>query len=279
MSPPSCEAGWSAREFICISEFEALRAERVEGQTYFVIEGAGEPPRLAVDAILVAVGRRPNVEGLGLEQAGVVYEDKGVQVNDFLQTSNRRIYAAGDICSAYKFTHAADAMARIVVRNALLFDRLFFGRGRMSRQVIPWCTYTEPEIAHVGLTVQQAEERGIAIQTFRQDLAEIDRAILDGETEGFAIIHVRKGSDQIVGATLVAAHAGEMMGEVVLAMMRKLGLASLAQAIHSYPTQVEVLRRLGDAYQRSRLTPRRGAILRKLLRLDALKPAIYADTR
>ena len=153
-----------------------------------------------------------------------------------------------------------------MVRNALLFDRLFFGRGRMSRQVIPWCTYTEPEIAHVGLTVQQAEERGIAIQTFRQDLAEIDRAILDGETEGFAIIHVRKGSDQIVGATLVAAHAGEMMGEVVLAMTRKLGLASLAQAIHSYPTQAEVLRRLGDAYQRSRLTPRRGAILRKLLR-------------
>ncbi|MGH7170830.1 MAG: mercuric reductase [Gemmataceae bacterium] len=244
----------------------ALRAEHVEGQTYFVVEGVGEPLRLPTDAILVAVGRRPNVEGLGLEQAGVAYDQNGVQVNDFLQTSNRRIYAAGDICSAYKFTHAADAMARIVVRNALLFDRLFLGRGRMSRLVIPWCTYTEPEIAHVGLTARQAAERGIAIQTFRQDLSEVDRAILDGETEGFATIHVREGSDRIVGATVAAAHAGEMMGEVVLAMTANLGLASLARTIHSYPTQAEVLRRLGDASQRARLTPRLAAILRTILR-------------
>lgn len=245
---------------------QELRAEHREGQTHILIQGAGEPVRLTADAVLVAVGRQPNIEELGLEQAGVAYDKNGVHVNDFLQTSNRRIYAAGDVCSAYKLTHAADAMARIVVRNALLFDRLYFGRGRMSRLVIPWCTYTDPEIAHVGLTAEQAVQHGIAIQTFRHDLSAVDRAILDGDSEGFAIIHVRKGCDKIVGATLVAAHAGEMMGEVVLARTHNLGLASLAQTVHSYPTQAEVLRQLGDAYQRSRLTPRLAAILRTILR-------------
>jgi pyruvate/2-oxoglutarate dehydrogenase complex dihydrolipoamide dehydrogenase (E3) component len=244
----------------------ALRTERVEGQTHFLIAGEGEPVRLPVDAILVAVGRQANVEGLGLEQASVEYDETGVKVNDFLQTTNRRIYAAGDICSRFKFTHAADAMARIVLRNALFFDRVFVGRGRMSRLVLPWCTYTDPEIAHVGLTARQAGEQGLAIQTFRQDLKEVDRAVLDGETEGFALVHVRQGSDRIVGATIVAAHAGEMLGEVVLAMTKKLGLSALAETIHSYPTQAEVLRKLGDAYQRSRLTPRVAGFFRTLLR-------------
>jgi pyruvate/2-oxoglutarate dehydrogenase complex dihydrolipoamide dehydrogenase (E3) component len=244
----------------------AVGAERVAGQSCLLLQGQDGPLRLEADAILLAVGRRPNVENLGLERAGVEYDRAGVKVNDFLQTTNRRIYAAGDVCSPYKFTHAADAMARIVLRNALFFDRWFFGRGRMSRLVIPWCTYTDPEIAHVGLTAEQAAERGLAIQTFRQELAEVDRAVLDGETEGFAMIHVRKGGDKIVGATIVAAHAGEMIGEVALAMTRKLGLSAFAQTIHCYPTQVEVLRKLGDAYQRSRLTPRAAAIFRAILR-------------
>jgi pyruvate/2-oxoglutarate dehydrogenase complex dihydrolipoamide dehydrogenase (E3) component len=244
----------------------ALGVERLEGQTYFLIAGEGEPVRLPADAILVAVGRQANVEGLGLEQVGVEYDGSGVKVNDFLQTTNRRIYAAGDICSPFKFTHAADAMARLVLRNALFFDRVFVGRGRMSRLVIPWCTYTDPEIAHVGLTARQAAEQGLAIQTFRHELKEVDRAVLDGETEGMALVHVRKGSDRIVGATLVAAHAGEMIGEVVLAMTKKIGLSAFAATIHSYPTQAEVLRKLGDAYQRSRLTPRVAAFFRTILR-------------
>ncbi len=243
----------------------AVGAERIDGQTCFLIQGEGEPVRLPADAILVAVGRQANVEDLGLEQAGVAYDRLGVKVDDFLRTTNRRIYAAGDVCSSYKFTHAADAMARIVLRNALLFDRLFFGRGRLSRLVIPWCTYTDPEIAHVGLTAHQAEEQRIAIRSYRQDLAEVDRAVLDGETGGFAMIHVHQGSDRLVGATIVAAHAGEMIGEVVLAMTHELGLSALAQTIHCYPTQVEVLRRLGDAYQRARLTPRAAALFRTIL--------------
>ena len=244
-------------------EAQPRAVERENGQRFVLLAGAG---RLAADAILVAVGRRPNVENLGLDRAGVAFDVKGVQVNDFLQTTNRRIYAAGDVCSAYKFTHAADAMARIVLRNALFFDRLFIGRARMSQLVIPWCTYTDPEVAHVGLTTRQAQERGLSIETFRQDLAEADRAVLDGETEGFALVHVRKGTDHIVGATMVAAHAGEMIGEVVLAMSRRLGLSTLSQTIHCYPTQAEVWRRLGDAYERSRLTPRVASFLRTILR-------------
>jgi pyruvate/2-oxoglutarate dehydrogenase complex dihydrolipoamide dehydrogenase (E3) component len=234
--------------------------ERVGGQKFLLL--GGDPPgRLPVDAVLVAVGRRPNVEGLGLEQAGVEYDRAGVKVNDFLQTTNRRVYAAGDVCSAYKFTHAADAMARVVLRNAL-----FFGRARVSRLVIPWCTYTDPEVAHVGLTRREAEEHGLAVQTFRESLAEVDRAVLDGDTDGFAIAHARRGSDRIVGATLVARHAGEMAGELALAMTKGLGLAALSETVHCYPTQVEVLKRLGDAYQKSRLTPRAAWVLRTILR-------------
>jgi pyruvate/2-oxoglutarate dehydrogenase complex dihydrolipoamide dehydrogenase (E3) component len=240
--------------------------EQVDGQKFLLFSGAGpagggSPGRLPVDAVLVAVGRRPNVEGLGLEQAGVAYDQAGIQVNDFLQTTNRRVYAAGDVCSAYKFTHAADAMARIVLRNAL-----FFGRARVSALVIPWCTYTDPEVAHVGLTRQEAEGRGLAVQTFRVSLAEVDRAVLDGDTDGFAVAHVRRGGDRIVGATLVARHAGEMIGELALAMTRGLGLSALSETIHCYPTQAEVLKHLGDAYQKSRLTPRTAGLLRTLLR-------------
>src|SRR5262249_36192050 len=154
----------------------------------------------------VGTGRSPNVEGLNLETAGVDYDTKnGVKVNDRLRTSNRRIYSAGDICSPYKFTHAADAMARIVLRNAL-----FLGRARASALVSPWCTYTDPEIAHVGLYEAQARDRGMAVDTFVQEFNHVDRAVLDGAGDGLVKVHVKKGSDRIVGATIVAPHAGEM---------------------------------------------------------------------
>jgi pyruvate/2-oxoglutarate dehydrogenase complex dihydrolipoamide dehydrogenase (E3) component len=238
-----------------------VAAEREGGQQFLVIDRAGRRERLPADALLVAVGRQPNVEDLGLEAAGVEYDRKGVKVNDFLQTSNRRVYAAGDISSPYKFTHAADALARLVLRNAL-----FFGRARVSELVIPWCTYTDPEVAHVGLTAQEARQRGLDVQSFTVPLAEVDRAVLEGEAEGFALVHARKGSDRIVGATIVAAHAGEMIGELALTMTRGLGLSVLSQTIHPYPTQVEVLKQLGDAYQKTRLTPRTTGFLRTLLR-------------
>ncbi len=216
------------------------------------LEYEGTNSELPVDAILLGVGRAPNVEGLNLEAAGVTYDTKeGVQVNDRLQTTNPRIYAAGDICSPYKFTHMADALARIVIQNAL-----FLGRAKASALTIPWCTYTDPEIAHVGLYEQEAQERGIAVKTFVQELDEVDRAILDGETEGFVKVHVRAGSDKILGATVVARHAGEMVSELTLAMVGGLGLKTLAKTIHPYPTQAEAIRKTADAYNRTRLTPR-----------------------
>ena len=215
-----------------------------------VIEGEGGGGELRVDEILVGVGRAPNVDGLGLETAGVAYDKGGVKVDDRLRTANRKIYAAGDICFPYKFTHTADAMARIVIRNAL-----FRGRGRTGALVIPWCTYTEPEIAHVGLYEREAEERGFPVETFVQEFKDVDRAILDGETEGFVKLHVRKGTGTILGATIVAHNAGDMISEITLAMVGKIKLGALSSTIHPYPTQAEAIKKVGDAFMRTRLTP------------------------
>jgi len=223
---------------------------RKEGPDKVLTLEGGGCPELPVDDILLGVGRAPNVEGLGLEAAGVAYDQAGVKVNDRLQTSNKRIFAAGDICSPYKFTHAADAMARLVVRNAL-----FLGRARASALTMPWCTYTDPEVAHVGLYEKEAGERGLKVQTFVQDLADVDRPVIDGETDGFVKVHVRQGTDKILGATIVARHAGDMISELTLAMVGGLGLKTIADTIHPYPTQAEAVKKVGDAYNRTRLTP------------------------
>ena len=121
---------------------------------------------------------------------------------------------------------------------------------------MPRCTYTDPEVAHVGLTEREAEARGLAVRAIVQELTEVDRAVLDGETEGFVKVLVRAGTDRIVGATIVARHAGEMLPELTLAMTRGVGLGALASVIHAYPTQADAIRRLGDAWNRTRLTPR-----------------------
>jgi pyruvate/2-oxoglutarate dehydrogenase complex dihydrolipoamide dehydrogenase (E3) component len=215
---------------------------------------------IEVDQLLVAIGRAPNVEGLCLENAGVSYSGKGVHINDFFQTSNKRVYAAGDICSPYQFTHAADFMARSVVRNAL-----FKGRARHSGLLIPWTTYTSPELAHVGLTPQSAQEQGVEIDTFTQAMSGVDRAVLEGETEGFLRVHVGRGTDRIVGATVVAAHAGELMGSIAMAMNKRLGLGAVANVIHPYPTHGEAFRKAGDLYNRTRLTPFLAKCFRKWL--------------
>ena len=205
----------------------------------------------SVDEILVGVGRAPNVQKLNLEAAGVKYQNRpGVEINPYLQTSNPRIYAAGDICFPYKFTHTADALARIVIQNAL-----FLGRKKHSLLTIPWCTYTDPEIAHVGMYEKDAQAKGIEVHTLVRPLKELDRAITDGEEEGLLKVHLKKGTDKILGATLVARHAGEMISEITLAMVSNIGLSTLATVIHPYPTQAEAIKQLGDAYNRTRLTP------------------------
>lgn len=221
-----------------------------EGKIRFSVQSHGTRHDEVVDRLLVAVGRAPNVEGLGLAEAGVAFTAKGVQVNDQLRTTNPDIYAAGDICSPFQFTHAADFMARIVIRNAL-----FMGRGKAGALTIPWCTYTEPEIAHVGLYEQQARDRGVRVETFTRHFSEVDRAILEGRTQGFVRVHVRKGSDKIVGATIVAPNAGDMISELTLAMTHGLGLKQIANTIHPYPTRGEAIRQVADAYNRTRLTP------------------------
>jgi pyruvate/2-oxoglutarate dehydrogenase complex dihydrolipoamide dehydrogenase (E3) component len=223
-----------------------VRVER--DRTLVVDRGHGEE-RVRADHLLVATGRTPNLEGLGLEAAGIVATAHGIEVDDHLRTANRRVFAAGDVASRFQFTHAADAMARIVIQNAL-----FFGRKRVSALTIPWCTYTDPEVAHVGMSAEAAAQRA-DLTTLTVPLAEVDRAVLDGETAGFARVHTdRRG--RILGATLVSRHAGETIGELALAMTHGLGLGDLAATIHPYPTQAEAVRKLGDAYQRTRLTPR-----------------------
>ena len=152
---------------------------------------------------------------------------------------------------AQKFTHAADFAARTVIQNAL-----FLGRKKLSALSIPWCTYTDPEIAHVGLSERQAAERGVAIDTYLRPFAEVDRAVIDGEDEGFVKVHVRRGTDRIVGATIVARHAGDMIGELTLAISAGISLGRLASVIHPYPTQAEAIRQVGDMYNRTRLTLR-----------------------
>ena len=219
----------------------------------------GDRTELEVDEILVGVGRVPNVDLLALDDAGIEFDaHDGVKVNDRLSTTNPRVFAAGDVCSRFKFTHAADALARIAIQNAL-----FFGRARASALCVPWCTYTSPEVAHVGLQEQEARELGIPVTTFHEELARVDRAVLDGETEGFVKVHVRKGTDRIVGATVVASHAGDIIAELTLAMTARVGLSKLARTIHPYPTQGEAIKRVADSYNRTRLTPRLKALLEK----------------
>ena len=194
------------------------------------------------DAVLVATGRAPNTDGLGLDAAAVAHDAEGVRVGPTLRTTNPRIYAAGDVASRFKFTHAADALARIVIQNAL-----FFGRKRADRVVIPWCTFTDPEVAHVGMNSAEASTQQAL--TITVPLGDVDRAIVDDETAGFVRVHHRAG--RILGATIVAPSAGEMIGTIAYAMRKERqpwrpggdGL-SVSDALH------------GAASGRGRLSPR-----------------------
>ena len=235
---------------ICLSA-KVVKASMSGHERIVIIERNGDRSELAVDEILVGVGRAPNLEGLGLEAAGIRYDPRlGVMVDEQLRTSNRRVFAAGDICSPFKFTHTADAQARILIANAL-----FMGRRKTSALTIPWCTYTDPEVAHVGLYEQEARQKGVDVTTLTVPLSDVDRALLDGEVEGFARVHLKKGNDTILGATIVARHAGEMINELSLAMTAGLGLTAIGNTIHPYPTQAEGVKKLADAYNRTRLTP------------------------
>ena len=226
--------------------YKAVRA----GGGRLTVQGPAGTRELPYDALLLGTGRKPNVEQLGLEAAGVRLGRHGVEVDEYLRTSNPNIYAAGDVAFPQKFTHAAMATARLCIANAL--DG---ARRRAQELVVPHCTYTDPEIAQVGLTPRRARAEGVPIDAYRLDLAKVERAFIDSEEEGFAAIYTRRGSSEIVGATLVAAHAGEMISELTLAITNKVSLEGLAETIHCYPTQAEVFQRIALQYTGTRETP------------------------
>jgi pyruvate/2-oxoglutarate dehydrogenase complex dihydrolipoamide dehydrogenase (E3) component len=243
-----------------------------------ILQLARDGERVVADEILVAAGRQPNVEELGLAAAGVRFGPKGVEVDDFLRTTNRRIYAAGDVALPHRFTHVADAAARIVVQNALFP----FGR-KLSALVVPWSTYTDPEIAHVGCSEGEAKRRGLRVETVTVPFADVDRARLEGATAGFVRIHAESGSGRIVGATIVGRDAGDLVSEISVAMAGKLSLGALGSVIHPYPTRAEAIRKAGDAWNRRRLTPFAKRLLRDFLSLRfggaASAPSSAGDDR
>lgn len=240
-----------------------LSLHRENGRVNFKLRTGDTTESGVVEKVLVAAGRRPNVDGLGLERAGVECDPlHGIVVDDRLRTSNPLIFAAGDVCSRYRFTHAADFMARTVISNAL-----FFGRAKVSRLIIPWATYTDPELAHVGLYPRDAEEQGISLTTLTREFREVHRCILDGRTEGFVRVHLKKGSDRILGATVVGPHAADMISHLTFAMTNRIGLGGIGATIHPYPTHGEAIRQLGDMYRRTRLKPSITALLKRYFSL------------
>ncbi|HEX3236402.1 MAG TPA: mercuric reductase [Gemmatimonadales bacterium] len=234
-------------------EARVLRADPRGSTRVLQVQRDGRTEEIAADQVLLAAGRVPNVEGLGLEAAGVAFGPRGIRVDDRLRTSNRRIFAIGDVCSQERFTHVADAQARLVVGNALFFG---LGGGDASRLIVPRVTYTSPEVAHVGRSLGEAAGAGYRVDTITVPFEAVDRAVLDGQNGGFLRVHLQRGRGRILGATLVAEHAGEMIGELALAVTAGVGLGAIGSTIRPYPTQGEAIRKVADAWRRARLTPR-----------------------
>jgi pyruvate/2-oxoglutarate dehydrogenase complex dihydrolipoamide dehydrogenase (E3) component len=201
---------------------------------------------IAADEILLSTGRVPNVESLCLPAAGIVFETEGgIKVNDFLRTTNARVYAAGDVCSSHKFTNVAQATGRMAVLNA-------FGkrRERQSHLLIPWCTFCDPEIAHIGMQVWEARQQGVPVKTFTIMMQDVDRAMTDGQDDGFVKLHIRDGTDEILGATIMASRASEMINEVSVLMSARIGMRKLARILHTYPAQSDAIRLAAAAFLR-----------------------------
>lgn len=226
------------------------------GSIQMIVDEQGRQTTVEGTHLLVVAGRCPNAEDLGLELAGVQYDVfSGIQASDRMQTTNRRIFAAGDVCSMLKFTHAADLQARIVVRNAL-----FGGRERFRPSEIPYCIYTHPEVAHVGIHESTAQVNGVALDTLSLVLEDVDRAVLEGTT-GIIRVHLKRGTDRILGASIVAERASEMISQFAFAMKNNIGLAKLGSTVQPYPTYGNAVRQPADQFNRRRLTPMTKRIL------------------
>jgi pyruvate/2-oxoglutarate dehydrogenase complex dihydrolipoamide dehydrogenase (E3) component len=265
------EDGEAARVVAATLESEGVvirtgaRVERVcrveaGGKVVHVAVGEGESTMIAADEVFVATGRRANTEGLGLEEIGVELDRGAVRVDGTLRSSVKGIWAAGDVTGGLQFTHVADYQAKLVLRNAIFpFAR------KADYSAVPWVTYTDPEVARVGLTEEEARVRHGDVTTHRYDFADLDRAIVDGEATGFVKI-VTRPSGKILGATVVASGAGNLIVPLVLAMRRGIRLPQLSQIVYPYPTMVEGVKRAADSYYREKFAGRSGAFLRKVVR-------------
>jgi pyruvate/2-oxoglutarate dehydrogenase complex dihydrolipoamide dehydrogenase (E3) component len=222
----------------------AVRMATANGQKILTVEQDGKKTELRAEEILVATGRRPNIEGLNLEAAGVQYDQQRIFTDEYLRTSARHIFAAGDVTGHFPFTHMAAYEASVVIRNALFFRPLL---QKTDFRVVPWTTFTDPEVARVGLTESEAKQRfGEAnVHIYRIDFADNDRAQAEEETKGFAKIICEGRKNEIVGAHIVGAHAGELIHEVVLAMKQRLSITALGSMIHVYPTLTQVNQQAG----------------------------------
>ncbi len=249
------EQQFEAEGIRTVNQVEPISCIRESGgiSLTYRVKDIGREEAITTETLLIAAGRTPNIERLNLATAGVNYSEHGVETNAFLQTSQPHIYAVGDVVGPYQFTHMADYQARIVVRNILM--PFGFLRQKLDYSVVPWCTFVHPEVARVGINETEAKDKGIACDVIRQDFAHVDRAVVEDEEAGFAKVLVQRGTDKILGATIVAEHAGELIHEFVLAMKHGIGLGKIAATIHVYPTFSEVARKAGDQYNKARLTP------------------------
>jgi pyruvate/2-oxoglutarate dehydrogenase complex dihydrolipoamide dehydrogenase (E3) component len=198
------------------------------------------------DLILLSIGRIPNIESLDLIRANIATDPKrGILVNDQLETSNPRVYAVGDVCLDLKFTNAAQASARMAVAN--MFDGAKLSHRDM---LVPWCTYCDPEIAHIGMHIWDAHEHSVPVKSFTVMMHDIDRAITDGQDDGFIKIHVEDDTERILGATIVASRASELINEMAVVMSTGVGMGTLSRVVHTYPAQSEGIVLAALAYAR-----------------------------
>ena len=230
---------------------KATRFEHKDSVTIATVENESGEHELHAEALLVATGRKANVDNLGLEQAGVAYDRRGITVDETLTTTQSHIFACGDVAGPYQFTHTADYQARVVVRNILIP----WIKSKADYTWVPWVTYTDPEVAQCGLTEDEAKKQNVAYDVFRSDWEDLDRAITDSETTGLTKVLTKKGTDQILGATVVGVHGGEVMHELLVAAKHGIGLSKLSGTIHAYPTLSASVQRVADAYKKTTLTP------------------------
>jgi len=233
-----------------LTRFEVEEAKETAGAVK--LRGAGQS--VSGSTLLVAAGRQPNVENLNLRKANVSFTERGVAVDEYLETSQPGIYAVGDVVGQLQFTHVADYHAQIAIRNTLV--PFSFLRQKVDYSVVPWCTFLDPEVATVGLTESQAKEHGTDYELIEQEMNAVDRAVVERTDAGFARVLVKRGSDKILGATIVGEHAGELIQEFVLAMKHGIGLKQIASTIYAYPTFASLVLKSAEKFNKKRLTPR-----------------------